>query len=147
MPISNSDCVNATLITTDSYFDTGRIRLSDNRQDFDDATTCRFVQPFTRGEWYQLEGDGRCYNASTFGSNFDTTLSVYEGFDGCQNLLCLRDNDDSGFDLSSLVFFETEPGFQYYILVAGLGGQIGAYDFSLSVSKRQTPTMYVHIHG
>jgi hypothetical protein len=130
---SSDDCVNATVLTGTPFIGSGNTESAD-LQIFSEARSCSLVGPSTKGDWYVLEGDGLCYNATTLGSRFDTILAVYDGEKGCEGLICLDENDDGGFDLSSLVFFETEPGVSYYILVAGLGGQSGPYRFSLEVS-------------
>jgi hypothetical protein len=133
-------------------------------QGFDEAQTCNLVEDFTRGVWFQLEGDGLCYNATTLGSTFDTILSVYTGEADCQDLLCLTENDDGrysgygygygygygggfngtsngygyggGFNATSKVVWRTEIGETYYILLGGLAGQAGNYEFSLNVSAK-----------
>jgi hypothetical protein len=131
---SEEDCANATLISSLSYFDTGTTanRLAGFNEE---AQSCSFVNVNTRGVWYTLVGDGLCYNASTGGTrDLDTTLSVYTGEPVCQDLACLAENDDSGGDLTSLVFWETEPGVSYFLLVAALGIQSGPYQLSVAVS-------------
>jgi hypothetical protein len=130
---SNDECANATVISTFPYFDANT--TANRRAGFDEAQSCSSVNSNTRGVWYTLLGDGLCYNASTSGTrNLDTTLSVYTGESGCQDLACVAQNDDGGSDLTSLVFWETEPGVPYYILVAALGGQAGPYQLSVDVS-------------
>jgi hypothetical protein len=130
---SDDECVNATVISTLPYFDTNT--TANRLAGFDEAQSCSRVNADTRGVWYTLVGDGLCYNASTGGTqNLDTTLSVYTGELGCQDLACFAENDDGGSDLTSLVFWETEPGVSYYILVAALGSQAGPYQLSVDVS-------------
>jgi hypothetical protein len=131
-------------------------------QGFDEAQTCDLVEDFTRGVWFQLEGDGACYNATTLGSTFDTILSVYTGEADCQDLFCLTENDDGdnsgygygynnsgygygygyvgGYNATSKVVWRTEIGETYYILLGGLAGQAGNFEFSLNVSAK--PLLY-----
>lgn len=130
---SNDECTDATVISSLPYFDTNT--TASRLAGFNEAQSCFYVTDVTKGVWYTLLGDGLCYNASTAGTqNLDTTLSVYTGEAGCQDLACFVENDDGGSDLTSLVFWETEPGVSYYILVAALGGQAGPYQLSVDVS-------------
>jgi Zn-dependent metalloprotease len=66
------------------------------------------------------------YEISTFGSNFDTTLVVYDGCGGA-NLYC----DDDTIGLSSQVDAVLTSGQPYLIRVAGFAGSVG--DIVLSV--------------
>ena len=54
--------------------------------------------------------------ANTFGSNYDTTLSVYTGSPG--NLIQVGCNDDSNGTLQSRVDFDATAGTTYYFMVA-----------------------------
>ena len=53
--------------------------------------------------------------ANTFGSNYDTTLSVYTGSRG--SLMQLACNDDSG-SLQSRIRFDAVAGTTYYFMVS-----------------------------
>jgi hypothetical protein len=69
--------------------------------------------------------------ADTFGSDYDTTLSVYTGAQG--SLTQLACNDDAGSDLQSQVVFPVVGGQTYYFMVAALGGG-GGLVFNLDAS-------------
>jgi len=56
--------------------------------------------------------------ANTFGSNYDTTLSVYTGARGALNEIGC--NDDAGGTLSSRVRFDAVAGTTYYIMASSL---------------------------
>jgi hypothetical protein len=124
--------------TSAPFADSGSTSFADV-QAFPEVFTCSLVAEYTQGVWYTLEGNGACYNATTLGSLFDTILSVYTGEKDCQDLFCLTENDDGdnsgyGFGVNSNVFFRTEVGQTYYILLAGLGRfSSGPYRFSLEV--------------
>jgi hypothetical protein len=135
------------VIDTSPYADSGSTSFSDV-QAFPGAFTCSLVGDSTQGVWYTLEGDGACYNATTFGSQFDTILSVYNGEAGCQDLLCLIENHDEssigyGYGYggviggTSNVVWRTEVGQTYYILLGGFGSNSGPYSFSLAVRREQ----------
>jgi hypothetical protein len=126
--------------TSAPFGDSGSTSFADV-QAFPEVFTCSLVGESTQGVWYTLEGNGACYNATTLGSGFDTILSVYTGETDCQDLFCLTENDDGsnsgygyGFGVTSNVFFRTEVGQTYYILLAGLYSfASGPYRFSLEV--------------
>jgi hypothetical protein len=145
-------------------------------QGFDEAQTCFLVNDLTRGVWFQLSGDGLCYNASSLGSAYNAVIAVYAGDADCEGLVCLTQNfnntwyesenedededddlrtevttegyggddrrledeeendDDFGLTLTSEVLWRTEVGETYYILLGGLFGDAGSYEFSLDVS-------------
>lgn len=69
--------------------------------------------------------------ADTFGSDFDTTLSVYTGAQG--SLAQLACNDDSGSGFQSQVVVPVVAGQTYYFMAAGLDGG-GSLAFNLDVS-------------
>jgi hypothetical protein len=56
--------------------------------------------------------------ANTFGSNYDTTVSVYTGSPG--NLTQVACNDDAGGTVQSRVRFDATAGTTYYFMVASL---------------------------
>ena len=73
--------------------------------------------------------------ANTFGSSYDTTLSVYTGARGAlSQLVC---NDDSG-GLQSRLEWQASAGTTYYVMVASYGGGPGG-SLSLSVHEAAPP--------
>jgi len=59
---------------------------------------------------------------NTFGSDYDTTVSVYSGAPGALTLLACNDDFQ---DLQSQVVFEAYAGTTYYIMVGSYGGTPG----------------------
>jgi hypothetical protein len=67
--------------------------------------------------WYVLEATATAeVEAHTFGSDYDTTLSVYNGSQGSLNLLDCNDDSDG---LQSRISFEASAGETYYLMVGG----------------------------
>jgi hypothetical protein len=89
---------------------------------------------FTPGEDVRLE-------ANTFGSEYDTTLSVYVGERG--NLEQIDCNDDT-FSLQSRVRFDAQAGETYYFMVGAWGsGPGGHLVFNLDVAPPPAPPLEV----
>ena len=99
------------------------------------AIKCSSISAFTRGVWYLVRGDNRCYTASTEGSVIDTVLTVYNTTVGCDALSCLAENDDTGSNRASRVYWTATDGLDYYILVAGFADESGQYTLSVTVSQ------------
>ncbi len=72
--------------------------------------------------------NGQAY-VSTFGSDFDTTLGVYEG-DALNQLVAIDQSDDAGGTLTSRVIFDATAGKTYRIAVDGFNSELGQ-DFGL----------------
>lgn len=89
------------------------------------------------GVWYTVVGDGTTLSAATCnpGTFYDTKLHVFCGSCATGQWVCLAGDDDfCGFPPGhSTVFWCTNPGQVYYILVNGFGGGTG--DFELSVTS------------
>ena len=99
--------------------------------DTSDATTA-FRDPQCAGQgptvWFEYRSNAdRWIEANTFGSEFDSTVSVYTRAHG-NTLLQLACNDDAGDGLQSQVRFHAQPGVTYYIMVgsfaSGAGGPL-----------------------
>lgn len=83
--------------------------------------------------WYRFIPSQDDYvNANTFGSSYDTVLTVYEGTQ-LNSLSFVDCNDDSGGSTSSLDF-NVYYGNTYYIQVAGYGSASGTLNFSFDVA-------------
>ena len=81
--------------------------------------------------WFRFRSSRtRRVTAATFGSSFDTVMSVYRG-SSLRRLERIASNDDTGRSLASLVRFRAERGVTYRIAVDGLSGLSG--DAVLSV--------------
>ena len=101
---------------------------------------CPVIQRGARSKYYMVPGNERCFEASTYGSDFDTVLAVYMG-DSCdEQLICHAQNDDFGFQspngtlawtTASKVSFTTEFDTNYWIVVAGFEDSVGNFELSL----------------
>lgn len=96
-------------------------------QDTSDATTA-VDDPECAGQgptvWYRYDADEALdLQANTFGSDYDTTLSVYVD-DGLGGLIQLTCNDDWE-SLQSQVFWTSEPGNAYWLMVGSCCGSPG----------------------
>jgi len=130
---TNYICTNAKTIDTLPFTAEGSNEQASPVGVDSPATSCGVVGPgSSRGVWYLLQGDNRCYRASTKGSTFDTILAVYDTTDGCEALLCLKENDDYN-DSTSQVSWATTTGTDYYILAAGYWDSIGEYNLTVEV--------------
>jgi len=131
---TNGMCSSATLIESVPFVDNGSTSSVPPVGEGNLATTCiNTVSFFTKGVWYKLEGDGRCYTVSTQGSTFDTVLAVYSTTAGCEELSCLAENDQFDFSSTSQVSWVADVDVDYYILVAGYFEDSGSYSVSISV--------------
>jgi hypothetical protein len=140
-PAGKVDCLVAETIASVPFQSFGNTQETLG-QGFEEAQTCNLVEDFTRGVWFQLAGNGLCYNATSLGSTYDTTIAVYTGQADCEDLLCLTQNgayEGDGFGnfiMTSKVAFRTEVGETYYILLGGLVGDAGSFEFSVDVSVK-----------
>jgi len=132
---TNDICTNATMVDTLPFIAEGSNELASPVGEDDSATTCSVVVPgATRSVWYRLQGDNRCYRASTQGSTFDTVLAVYNTTNGCEGLLCLKENDNF-IDATSQVSWATAAGTDYFIFVTGYWDSIGEYSLTVEVRR------------
>jgi len=110
-PPPNDDFNNATKITPFPY---------STNEDVTNATTAP-DDPFCYGAnqtvWFAYTPTTNIrLEANTFGSNYDTTLSVYTGTRGA--LTQIACNDDSNGTVQSRVRFEATAGTTYYFMVS-----------------------------
>ena len=89
--------------------------------------------------WFQYRSTtDRWLEANTFGSTYDTTLSVYTRPQG-HTIVQLACNDDAAESVQSQVRFHARPGVTYYFMVgtfaSGAGGDLA---FSLDAAPGQT---------
>ena len=101
-----------------------------------DAPECEFVYPDTPGVWYVAtvpNGENYMVTIDTFGSLYDTTLSILTG--DCFDLVCLISNDDSSETIQSEVVFEAISGNTYYIYVSGFDTASGEYILNADVEQ------------
>lgn len=87
--------------------------------------------------WFRFKAlETKVITLDTFGSNFDTVLSVYKG-SALNSLTPIAVNDDSG-NAQSLVKFQMTAGSTYYVQVAGWNGAQGRYRLSFSPAGAQS---------
>jgi len=86
--------------------------------------------------WYVVVGTGGPVTIQTYGSNYDTTLSVYLG----TQLAC---NDDAGGTTQSEVTIDTVPGYEYDVMVAAKAGELGGLLLFTALLPGQTPPAVV----
>jgi hypothetical protein len=82
--------------------------------------------------WYVVVGTGGPVTIQTYGSNYDTTLSVYLG----AQLAC---NDDAGGTTQSEITIDTVPGYEYDVMVAAKAGEPGGLLLFTALLPGQTP--------
>jgi hypothetical protein len=82
--------------------------------------------------------------ADTFGSDYDTTLSVYTGTRGAlDQLVC---NDDAGFSTQSRVRFDAFAGETYFFMVGAFAsGPGGTLDFFVDVAPPAPPPLEIDL--
>ncbi|MCP3964250.1 MAG: hypothetical protein GY719_40995 [bacterium] len=123
---SNDVCSAALAIGNGSF--TGDTSLATSGGD----VGCSF-SGYSNDVWfrYTFTADGYV-NADTFGSQFDTVLSVHEGCPGSdQNLIACGENADG---LQAAVTFFATAGVEYFIRVAGWADSAGP--FTLNTGPR-----------
>jgi len=85
--------------------------------------------------WYLLQGDGRCYRASTEGSLASTVLAIYKpGITECEELSCVAQDDNTDTNGPIEVSWATTADVSYYILVAAPSNQTGEFTLTVAVS-------------
>lgn len=142
--------------------------LAPPNDDFDNATVAAQPLPFldsvstvdatTAADDPDCFGDGHTVwytytpgvdgfvNANTFGSDYDTTLSVYTGTRG--SLAQVACDDDTGDSVQSSVTWEVVAGTSYHLMAGSFGGSPGG---TLSLTVRESgppppgPTMDVTV--
>ena len=124
----NDDFVDATVIPD--------LPFSDEVDTRDATTAAEDPDCFGKGPtvWYAFTPlDETEVAANTFGSDYDTTLSVYTGTLGAlDQLVC---NDDAGQSLQSFVRFDATAGETYFFMVGAFGsGPGGTLEFSVDVA-------------
>lgn len=106
---------------------------------------CSVIAQGARSKYYKVEGNERCLDVSTSGSNFDTVLAVYKGNSCAEEMTCYAQNDDYFFGveteeentLQSRVSFHANFDADYWIVVAGYGDSVG--NFEISVVEVECP--------
>jgi hypothetical protein len=110
----NDDFANATVISSIPF--TKSQDVSSATAASDDPYSC---SGSSQSVWYAFTPSTNMrLEANTFGSNYDTTLSVYTGSRGA--LTQVACNDDANGTLQSRVRFDASAGTTYYFMAAAL---------------------------
>jgi len=126
---TNRVCTNSTVIESVPFDDHGSTFLVDPVGEENIDPVCSPITSSSKGAWYLVQGDGCRYTASTEGSAFDAVLAVYFTFSGCESLFCHSNNNG----LTSEISWKTTPGVEFYLFVAGLNGDTGTYNLTVTV--------------
>lgn len=123
--VANDHCNTSTPIMNLPFLDSVNTDAANEIGYGSPALSCfRTIGSASKGVWYSLNvTEEVCVVASTEGSDFDTTLALYEG-NSCESLTCLTGNDDY-IGLTSVVSWKLQPGAHYYLLAAGSGSNVG----------------------
>jgi len=95
--------------------------------------------------WYELTvADDTSILASTFGSDYDTTLSVYTSEPG--ELTEVACNDDTSLSLQSAVVFSASAGTTYYLMAGSCcGSPGGTLNLTVEETQLQQPSIEVTV--
>lgn len=127
VPPANDELANAELVTATPF--TSAVSTLEATTAPDDPN----CHDGTATVWYAYTPPvSTTIAADTFGSDFDTVLSVYTGAPG--SLLQLACNDDAGAGLQSQVIVPVTAGQTYYFMAAGLG-TAGSLVFNVDASR------------
>jgi hypothetical protein len=124
--VSNDEMSNAIAVTMGSAIlgtSDGATGLDITRNGYKDWADVWYI--------FTAPSDGN-YIISTLGSNFDTTLAVFD-----ENQTEIEFNDNYNCEQSKLIL-RAISGFNYYIRIAGYNGQTGNYNLSI-VNDGQEP--------
>jgi hypothetical protein len=131
---TNDDFDNATVVTEPLPF-TDSISTLDATTAPDDPDCAGMGATV----WYSYTpSDAGFVNANTFGSDYDTTLSVYTGARGA--LTQIACNDDAGGTLQSSVTWEVVAGTTYHLMAGSFASGPGG-NLSLTVQESEPPQL------
>ena len=120
---SNDDCADAPVIGDGSFAG------ATTGATIDGLASCGY-SGLSPDVWFKYVSttSGRVF-ANTFGSDYDTVLSVHTiCFGGAEEQLTCNDN---AFGLQSAVGFYAEAGAEYYIRISGFLGATGSYTLNI----------------
>ena len=138
----NDDFANRSLISSDQTNISGNSNLA-TREDGE------ALNPATSGGntiWWQWTATTNSSVAiNTFGSNFDTTLAIYQGTE-LSTLTLVSSSDDAPGSLQSEARFTAQAGQIYYLQVDGYGGATGSVSLNVpsADSNIDAPSISVH---
>lgn len=121
---TNDECSSPKVIGTTPFSDL--VDVSAATGDAGDPDPSCVTSETTRSVFYRwtAPADGTMH-ADTFGSSYDTVLSVYTG--ACGGLVEQACNDDEGVGLGSAVSLPVTIGTTYTLMVTSLGAPTAAY--------------------
>jgi hypothetical protein len=133
-PPTNDNFANATTVTEPLPF-TDSVNTTDATVEATDPTAS--CAPTTHTVWYGYAPSSSGFvQADTFGSGYDTTLSVWTGTLG--SLSEVACNDDSGADLQSKVVWDASASTTYYIMAGSFNDSPGG-NLSFTVNTTAPP--------
>jgi hypothetical protein len=138
-PPANDDFDNATVIPELPFTDSIDTREATTANDDPD---CSGQGPTV---WYSFTPEENVrVEANTFGSDYDTTLSMYTGTRG--DLSQIDCNDDAAGTLQSRVRFDATAGETYYFMVgAWASGPGGNLVFSADIAPPEPPPLVIDV--
>jgi hypothetical protein len=141
-PPQNDEVTQATVITA--------LPFTDGPLDTTTATTAA-DDPDCRGNgptvWYVVTpAADLAMTVDTFGSDYDTTVSVYTGAPGALTPLACNDDFQIGENVQSQVAFQAVAGTTYYIMVGSYGSGPGGSLFFHAVGVTG-PTLGASVFG
>ncbi|MCZ6515414.1 MAG: carboxypeptidase-like regulatory domain-containing protein [Acidobacteria bacterium] len=141
-PPPNDDFANATLISQTPFTDSEGISAA-TTEDSDPTPTCANGSR-AKSVWYSfVSSAGGTVRADTFGSDYDTILSVWTGAGAPSTEVACNDDIVLGQEVQSEVSFSATAGTPYYFMVTSFSGSGGnlvfhleemAFDFSITAS-------------
>ncbi|MGH3054307.1 MAG: PPC domain-containing protein, partial [Gaiellaceae bacterium] len=127
---SNDACANALAVPAVPY--SGTTTTTTATTEGSDPTPSCGNHSRSKSAWYRFTAPSSgTLTADTFGSTYDTILSVYTGSCGAFTPLTNGCNDDSG-SVQSRVSFPATAGSTYYFLVTAYAGNGGTLHFDLT---------------
>ncbi len=122
-PPANDDCQNALVVNVDQTYTRSSVLASGSP-----LAGVGYNDP--NDVWHSLTvPSSGTIVVNTCGSNFDTTLAV---FDGCGGNLLVANNNSDNCQSQSEVQLNVTGGATYYIRVAGANQQVGDYTLNIS---------------
>lgn len=126
-PYRNDKCVNSRRVYCNTNIADTTVGITPNP-----LYGCLAITSSGRGTWFYTELDDiySTLTVNTFGSNYDTQLSVFSG-NTCSNLTCAAKNDDYGGTYQSYINVISTINKQYFIVVHGYGAATGLVNLTV----------------
>jgi hypothetical protein len=89
------------------------------------GSSCYMAEYIAKSAWYQIVGDGRCYNVQAQSMTGPVVVAVFESeTDECESMICLQQRQVEMYERQSGTSFQTVVNQTYYVLI---GSNNGAY--------------------